>query len=422
MRPLKFSSYNILSITNNNCIVYNQITNALMVIDNELYDAFANEDVEHLTEELTTQMLADGYLCPADMKEENVLLLRNHQYRYGNDTTRVTIMPTLNCNFSCWYCYESHSQGFIKKEALDAVYLFCEKVIKSHKYKRFQLDWFGGEPMLYFRKAMYPLSLKVKALCKSEKVTFIHSITTNGYLINENIINGIKAIGLNTFQITLDGNRECHNKIRFTHSDHDTYMRLVNNIVLLCRNIDHIDMTVRINYTPSNIQTLDLIADDFPEDVRSRIFVQPQLVWQFKEGINPQTGRIEDKINVFKEKGYNVPNSCDRARYCYAESMSQFVINYDLDVYKCTARDFKDKGNSVGHLELDGTFVPSSHYYDYCVPSQMEHDECLACKLLPSCLGCCIQKCIEGSHVCHKEQVERELQGKIKRMLKDFGL
>lgn len=422
MRSLKFSSYNIQTVVNNNNVVYNQLTNALMIVDNELFNAFANEDVEHLTDELTAQMLADGYLCPADMKEENVLLLRNHQYRYGNDTVRVTVMPTLNCNFSCWYCYESHSSGHITPEALQAIYLFCEQVIKNHKYRKFHLDWFGGEPMLYFRKVIFPLSIRIKALCESENVSFVHSITTNGYLIGKAIMDDIKAIGLDTFQITLDGSRECHNDIRFTPKDHDTYTRLVDNIVLLCRNMDNIDMTVRINYTPSNIQTLDLIADDLPEDVRSKIFVQPQLVWQFKDGINPQTESIEDKLKVFKEKGYNVPSPYGRAHYCYAESMSQFVINYDLDVYKCTARDFKDKRNCVGILSLDGTFVPSPHFYDYCVPSQMEHKECLSCELLPSCLGNCIQKCIEGGHVCHKEQIKRELHSKIVRLLKDFSL
>lgn len=417
MPAYKSSKYNYYLKTNEGLFIYNQTKRTFMAVDDELYVALLDNNIKDIPKQIIQQLLDDGYVCDFEFNEENVLLLENHLFRYSNSVARVTIMPTLNCNFSCWYCYENHHTGSIKTEMQDAIFLFCSNLIKSHKFTNFNLDWFGGEPMMYFRKAIVPLSSRLKKLCDSEHVTFTNTITTNGYLIKKNFIDDINDINLKTFQITLDGSKDFHNQTRFTNRDHNTYLKLTENIVLLCRNVDDIKMTLRINYTPYNINTIDLIADDFPTDVRDKIFVLPQLVWQFKNGINPQTGSIKDKIQIFKSKGFKVPEPSFCVNYCYAESMSQFVVNYDLNVYKCTARDFK-VSNSVGHLTLDGNFIPNAHYYDYCVSSQMECKECLECHLLPSCLSSCIQKCIEGSHACYKEQIEEELNNKLMSLIK----
>ena len=43
---------------------------------------------------------------------------------------------------------------------------------------------------------------------------FSNSITTNGYLIDDDMIEKFKEIKLNSFQITLDGYQDVHDKIR----------------------------------------------------------------------------------------------------------------------------------------------------------------------------------------------------------------
>ena len=52
---------------------------------------------------------------------------------------------------------------------------------------------------------------------------------------------------------------------------------------------------------------------------------------------------------------------------CYTENIDQYVINYDLSVYKCTARDF-DSSHCIGKIRrTDGHFLPNGLYYKFCL-------------------------------------------------------
>ena len=77
------------------------------------------------------------------------------------------------------------------------------------------------------------------------------------------MINKLNEIELTSYQITLDGSEFYHNRTRFSESDKHSYSTIVKNIILLCRHIRNVDMAVRINYTPKNINSIDKIAYDF---------------------------------------------------------------------------------------------------------------------------------------------------------------
>lgn len=66
----------------------------------------------------------------------------------------------------------------------------------------------------------------------------------------------------------------------------------------------------------------------------------PQLVWQFKDDRNMQGDDITRKMELFVSHGYKKKLTDLSCYQCYTENMKQFVVNYDLSVFKCTARDF----------------------------------------------------------------------------------
>ena len=411
---MKSSKYNIYLNYKDNYYVFNQLSTDLREVDKELFDALNNNQiaVNELDDDTISDLKEGQLICDDECVEENLILCANKQYRFSNRTARVTVMPTLECNFRCWYCYESHCDGHMSEKDVEAVIAFCKDLIDSRGLRRFVLDWFGGEPLLYFNEVVYPVSLALKDYCKEKGISFSNTITTNGYLINDDMIDRLIEIELNSYQITLDGARDHHDKTRFLKGGTGSFDRIVDNITMLCRHIDEIGMSVRINYTPKNLSTIDAIADAFPEDVRSRIFIEPQLVWQYKEDINVITDEIAEKMMAFHNAGYHtrgtsLPSSCS---WCYAENMNQYVVNFDMKVYKCTARDFKKTTCSIGDISPDGIFIPTSNYYRYYTSSYFENEKCLACPLLPSCTGMCIQKKIEGNiPVCSKENVEKSV-------------
>lgn len=414
---MKVSKYNIYIEENNKFYVFNQMTSALSEIDRELYTLLRKESsLDELSEELLRDLEYSHYVCGQDLVEENILLQANRILRYGNRMARITILPTLECTFRCWYCYESHLESVMSQETADSVISFIRKIIIENKLNVVILDWFGGEPLLHFDEIMYPIGKAIVKLCAEENVKLSHSITTNGYLLNPDMICRMNEIKLNSFQITLDGNSFFHNKTRYSPTDKNTYDTIVNNIISLCEIIHDLKMVLRINYTPKNISTIDDIVFSFPKDVRKKIRISPQIVWQFKEAINEIGDVIKNKLRAFSDNGFMLDNIAfpSYSAGCYVENMLQFVINYDATIFKCTARDFLNKDKSIGHLDKDGNFIANSNYYNYFVSSHFENPKCLACRLLPSCTGMCLQKKVEKAlPPCPEEAVYSSIVNRL---------
>lgn len=419
---MKSSKYNIYTTSDDRYYVYNQLTGAFSEVDDELFRCLKqNSCLEGFPQELIDELKNSHFICDEHLVEENVILRINREMRYGNHNARITILPTVDCNFKCWYCYENHIESAMNQHTVDSIILFIENLFKENRLDSFHLDWFGGEPLLLFNEVIYPISKSVLQLCLENNVLFLHSITTNGYLITDAMIDKMNEIKLNSFQITLDGNSFYHNKTRFCKTDSNTYVRIIGNMISLCRNIEEVRMVLRINYTPKNISTIDEIALDFPEDVRGKIRISPQIVWQFKKDINGIGDVIKSKLKVFADKGYKISEgSCSFYKGgCYVENMLQYVVNYDSNVYKCTARDFLDLNNSIGYLEQDGRLIVNSHYYDYYQSSSFENSKCLECNLLPSCSGTCIQKKVERHYFsCPHDAVYSSLLNRLELVIK----
>lgn len=419
---MKQSQYNIYWDEESHFFVYNQLSGGILELNQELYTCLKKDNINDLDTDIVQTLYKSGILCHKDLDEKQIILARNKEQRYGNKIVRLTIMPTIDCNFNCWYCYENHTDSVMSEFTANAIFLFAERLIKEKRPIQFQLDWFGGEPLLYFDSIVYPLSLKIKRLCFNHQVIFYNSMTSNGYLINEKMIEKFNDIDLRSFQITLDGEEKYHNKTRFAKDDHHTYSKIVNNIELLCHNINNINMTVRINYTIQNIKSIEKIADAFSQDIRPLILISPHVVWQHFKRIPNLSETIETKMTTFRIKGYKVKDyisSPKKCIGCYTESMLQFVVNYNAQIYKCTARDFSEK-YSIGKLDIDGKFIPTPLFFKYySAKTAVERDECLDCNLLPSCRQSCIQKIMEGEKFkCRRNEIEAVIFRKIKSLVK----
>lgn len=395
---MKLSKYTIFYKDQEKHYIFNQISNALLKIDNELYSALENKNLQILPAEICKTLENNGFIINDDIDETCGIRYGNLISRYNSKLLRITIIPTLSCNFRCWYCYEDHKASLMTKESAKSILRFIKSEIQNNNIKNVVLDWFGGEPLLRFSQIIYPLSKIFKKWCERNNIIFSNIITTNGSLINDDMAMKMDEINLRQFQITLDGDKEHHNKVRFSPSMKDSYDIIVRNIHTLCKIIKNPNIELRINYTEANIDNAKSILDSFDEDVRNFIHVSPQIVWQESKKLDSLSNKVLELKNKAHEKGYN--NNIDKKSFlyrcsvCYVENMEQFVINYNLDVYKCTARDYNGK-YCIGKINADGKFLPNNMYYKYyTTQSPFLRKECMECELLPSCFFsiACIQK------------------------------
>lgn len=229
--------------------------------------------------------------------------------------------------------------------------------------------------------------------------------TSNGYLIDDAMIAHLtEGDEPKSFQITLDGNRERHDKTRFPARGEGSYDTILANVrrLLGCG----VEVILRINYTASNILSVrDVLKDVDTIDAQGRklLTVSFHRVWQDRRMRELPDSVVTDTVELFREEFRNVGDafSMNNLRNpCYADKVNEAVVNFDGNVFKCTARDFSEE-NRCGVLADDGRIV-----WDEGVESRraakLSRPVCRTCRLLPLCGGGCSQKAFEsgGENIC----------------------
>lgn len=106
----------------------------------------------------------------------------NHIQRFGRILDlSLTILPTLECNFRCVYCYEAVKKNEIMDKNVQT------KVVKMIErgvgiLKNLHITWMGGEPLLCFG-IIDNLSQKILEICAKGSIKYSAGIITNGYLL-----------------------------------------------------------------------------------------------------------------------------------------------------------------------------------------------------------------------------------------------
>jgi uncharacterized protein len=166
-----------------------------------------------------------------------------------------------------------------------------------------------------------------------------------------------------------------------------------------------ITINVRINCSEDTMNNINRILDDFEQlsdEVRSYIHFDFHKVWQEEAKIE---SKIRDAAFLFKDMAYNVQGLDNNNRgsvldSCYADKRYQATINYNGEVFKCTARDFKnDSGEGI--LNSDGTIIWNERY-EKRLNIKFKNAPCRECRILPLCGGGCTQAALEseGTDYC----------------------
>ncbi len=398
--------FNLFFPHDNHHVGYNSFSNEFILLEPmlfEMYEASSKmknfDELSEVHPDFYEHLKTSGFIVDELVDEVNVV--KELSFLIDNDETQfeLHINPTMNCNFKCWYCYETH----IKDSKMDE-----ETIIKTEKFistifetknelKTFSLSWFGGEPLLYFNKVMTPILKSTYELAKNKNIQFSSGMTTNGLLVNQNVIDVCKEYGLHFFQITLDGNRERHDKVRFISEGRGSYDAIVANIIDLVTN--QLTVVIRINISVETLEGVNDIASDFyhlTNEQKRFIKFDLHKVWQVDVDIDDE---INERRLFFREKGYIVVSGTQDTvqNSCYGDHKNHATLNYNGEAFKCTARDFTTK-NSEGVLNEFGS-IDWNEKYEKRLNSKFKNKPCLECAILPMCGGGCSQQALEHEGV-----------------------
>lgn len=401
---MKNSQFNSFFPYQNKMIGYNSLSNKFLILDPLLFDlldsGIKHESVDELKdihEEFFNHLIKTGFII--NEQDDEILKVKTLREKvdFNDDSYTMVVNPTMNCNFKCWYCYESHIKGSkMHNDVLDKVEKAVIKIINNQpSIKVFNLSFFGGEPLLNYKDVVKPMMERVSEVCLNSNVQFRCGFTTNGLLLNEDIIKEMNIITHPVFQITLDGDEKRHNEVRYINKKRGSFIEIVNNIILLIKNKCRV--SVRINVSEETLTNITSITKYFKyltEEDKKYLTFSLHKVWQENKDIEDY---MRDVVYHFRDVGLDTINEgiiLDTVKNsCYADKKNQSTINYNGDVYKCTARDFK-KENKEGELLDDGSILWNEKFSER-MNSKFKNKPCLSCKILPLCNGGCSQQALE---------------------------
>ena len=79
-------------------------------------------------------------------------------------------------------------------------------------------------------RLLYDLAERAFAACQKRGVTLALGIITNGLLLTEELVDRLLPYGLDYVKVTLDGDRETHNRMRPLRGGQGTFDRIIENI------------------------------------------------------------------------------------------------------------------------------------------------------------------------------------------------
>ena len=186
-----------------------------------------------------------------------------NDFRTGQDQLRVTVLTTLQCNFACDYCIQGDHGEYNKtaaKMSMDTaarVAEWTEARMDAVRPKSFALTFFGGEPLLNL-PVMYFLAEQMWNAATERGVEMYINVITNGLLLTPEVVDRLKPFGLSGVKITLDGDRETHNRMRPLRGGQGTFDKILNNIRLVA---DKCRIAIGGNFDESSVDSYPALLD-----------------------------------------------------------------------------------------------------------------------------------------------------------------
>lgn len=392
---MKISKY--LSIFEDEQIVYNALNNGLVKLNPNLFSMFKDGDVSsniinHYPDEIK-ELKTGMFLHDDDFDELQYIKFVHTSEKFRRDNLSLTIAPTLNCNFACYYCIQDiaveKDDNHMTIKTANNILSFIKNTHKKDKLNSLSITWYGGEPLLNFEIIQY-LSQEIKEFITDNNIYYHSSIITNGYLLNYDYAKFLSDHNVKIVQITLDGPEEVHN-IRRPHKDKsETYNVIIDNI----RNVADLfeNILIRFNIDKTNIKDLDNLAyeisTEFNEFDNVVFYVSPVVsdtlsdcnfsntLYSFKE-----FSKIKYENRVILPKILYPQNLYGG---CGATRMNSFVIKPNGALCKCW-NEISQKGSEIRSLTESTTNM--TRFLKWISYDPTEHKQCSECKTLPICMG-----------------------------------
>ena len=362
-------------------------------ISEELYRVIFDRDFGALDAEMLLSLINRGILIDSNSRYDYYNDQRTKYFSNSYDSRRLclVIAPNSGCNFECPYCFEEKKNP---KIMADEIIAKIPDFINAHiDAKTLSLTWYGGEPLLSFNKIKAIFDLMINS---TDVRLTSHSIVTNGYLIDDEIIEFFNMANLNKIQITLDGTKDSHNRTRYLkYGKKPTYDKVIENIIKVATRLTDCVVSVRINISRSNSRDFVSMSKYFDSLGLKNISPYPGFIRENTPDNRSFCRNCLDGNNLalfynsLKSEGIrylSVPKYQNKG--CMVNHINSYIIGPDGELYKCW-NDFGNEEKIIGNIsdtKMSNKYLFHRYMHEL---SAFSDAECKDCLLFPICTGGC---------------------------------
>jgi uncharacterized protein len=130
------------------------------------------------------------------------------------------------------------------------------------------LSWFGGEPLLA-KDVLFEIAEYSQLLAKQYDCKVSGDLTTNASLLDIKTLTKLVELKQNNFQISIDGDKESHDKTRLTHSGKGSFDKIWARLLDAANTNLDFNITLRIHITDLNHESVLKFCKRFDETLKN---------------------------------------------------------------------------------------------------------------------------------------------------------
>ena len=433
---MKISVYTFPFRDGEECYLYNTLSNALMEVGADDYlrvETAASEGFPvgrgDFDEELYAALLENNFITESDRDDfltyKSVIMRQRSQ----RDSMHLTLAPTMDCCFRCHYCFEKYKEKkYMTPEVMDGVVKYATAF---PDLRGIRITWFGGEPLM----ALPQMEEFHRRLTEKWSGRLSSNIITTGYHIDREAVRVLKAVGVSSVQITLDGMRETHNRVKHLDGCDDVFGRVLDNIGLLTLEAPEIHTVVRVNLTRTNAGEYVPLYRMLTERFRGRTNFSVSPAFVLDRGASEAAAETRPELFGHRQRSRfilglareGIPSpfvGYPERFFTECAIRNDMAVSFDPEgyMYKCW-EVIGNKEYAVGRLDSEGRLVETNRTLlnrQLYGADPVENKTCSACRYLPVCNGGCPLQRIENEFEGKKNCLCTHYKGYMEEFLKVY--
>lgn len=410
---MKLSKYIVVTDEDPDVFVTSLLTRSVFKLDSKIWSHIEESaNTESVCSEVDTQLFdqltKSLVLVDSDFDELGFVMEQTAIARAIGDTFGLVIVPTMGCNMKCHYCFEDKSdKRSLSDQNVSALVAFAADQLADNRLKGLHVRWFGGEPLNNLR-LLDDVSKQLKSLCDGLGKRYSADVVTNGFQMSRKVAIQLAANSVNSVQITFEGDREYHDRVRFVGQE-GSYDQLVKNIQ---DSADLFDIRLRVHVAPHTVDRIkNLLADLAEQGINDLVrYVYFAPLFNYDQSKKDSAFKSNPKLFMTSEAfascqvelhrrakmlNFELPDPLD-ADYGVCTALREYtaVVNPDGSLAKCYM-DAGDSTETYGTL-LDG-LTNGSNQTKWRSMVFANDEECRECKFAPVCLGGCAKQVMNGA-------------------------